>query len=357
MKLRAAIAALVVAAAAQAGPTPKPPHGANRIAIDFSRGTLRGRDKRHYALAWNGTEYRADNGNRVDAALIDALYAALTPARETPEPLDCTSHTDDYPAFVIAIDGDDPVELSSSSNCGAYAPWNIERGGKLYVQFSGAAWQGLAPIFAAVDASWDVAPFDADGGGEVLLALYSPADGASTGDAETCALSLEANVQLRRFFGAPIRVEQLGVSCRLSKGSACGKPQAAGMIAFGAIEVHLELACTNGVATALPHSLDTYKPALGFVASKPVRALVAAMGSATVRLEFDGYSWKLEPNVAGIPALSWVPGDRTIWLHSTGARNDAFWRALAIDPKPLVGSVGGTPVIDEKIDFAGRIVR
>ncbi len=355
MKHVAAIAA--IAAAAQAGPTAKPPYGANRVAIDFSRSTLRGHDKRHYALVWNGTEYRTDNGNRVDAALIDALYAALTPTRETPDRLDCNSHTDDYPAFDIAIEGDDPVELTSTSNCGSYAPWNIERDGKLFVQFSGDAWGALASIFAAVDSTWHVGPWDS-GGGSVLLAIYSPADGASTGDAERCARSLEANPQLRRFFGAPIRVEQLGVSCNTSRSPDCSKPQTDGMIAFGPIEVHLDVTCTNGVGAVLPRSLDAYKPALGFVASKPVRALVAAMGSATAPLEFDGFSWAIDPDVAGIPRLSWVPGDRTIWLHAIGndPPNAAFWHALAIDPKPLIGSVGGTPVIDEKIDFAGAIV-
>jgi hypothetical protein len=353
------VAAIVVAtaAAAHAEPMAKPPHGVKQLTIDFSRRTLRRADKRHYALAWNGNTYVADKGSRVDAALIDALYAALAPTRETPEQLGCTSHTDDYPSFDIAIDGDDPVELTSQSNCGLYVPWNIERGGKLYVQYSGAAWRALAPIFAAVDSSWRIEPWEGDSSGDVLLGLYSPADGASSGDAEKCARSLEANAQLRRFFGAAIRVEQLGMFCKLADSADCSKPRASGTIAFGAIAVHLDVTCKNGVATPLQPSLDNYKPALVFVASKPVRALVAAMGSATVQLKFDRYSWKLEPNVDGIPQLSWVPGDPTIWLHSVGARNDAFWHALAIDPKPLISSVGGAPVIDEKIDFAGTIVR
>jgi hypothetical protein len=353
MKLVTAIA--VAAAVAHAGPTAKPPHGANRLTIDYSRRTLRRGDQRHYTLVWNGSAYATETGKRVDAALIDALYAAIAPTRETPDELGCNSHTDDYPAFEIAIDGDDPVKLTSTSNCGAYVPWNIERGGKLFVQFSGAAWNALAPIFAAVDSSWNIRR-ETDGG-EILLAIYVPAEGASTGDAETCARSLEADARLRRFFGAQIRVEQLGVWCRLDDSPDCSKPRASGMIAFGAFDVTVDLACTNGVATVLPKSLAMYKPALGFVASKPVRALAAAVGNATVQLKFDGYSWKLEPNVDGVPQLSWVPGDRTIWLHSIGARSDAFWHALAIDPTPLIGSVGGAPVIDEKIDFAGAIVR
>jgi hypothetical protein len=357
MKLLAAVV-IAAAAVAQAGPTAKPPHGADRIEIDYSRITLHHRARRQITLAWDGEAYIADNHQRVDAALIVALYAALAPTREVPERLACNSHTDDYSAFEIAIEGDDPVELSSTSNCAAYVPWNIQRNAKLFVQFSGDAWKALAPIFAAVDTGLNVEPWHHDGG-EVLLAIYSPAEGASTGDAETCARSLEANAQVRRFFAAPIRVEQLGLVCELATSPDCAVPQASGTIVFGGLAVHVELTCANGVATPSLRSLATYKPALGFVASKPVRALVAAMGSATTPLVFDGYSWAIDPDTAGLPRLSWVPGETTMWLHAIGdaAPNPAFWKALAIDPAPLVGTVGGTNVIDEKIDFAGAIVR
>ncbi|HEY1551179.1 MAG TPA: hypothetical protein VGG28_25290 [Kofleriaceae bacterium] len=359
MKLHAAIAAVVAAATASAEPVDKPPHGAKHVTIDFARRTLRHGDKRHYTLAWNGNTYVADNGAHVDGALIDALYAGLVPTRETQGELGCNSHTDDYPHFAITIDGNDPVELTSSSNCGDYVPWNIERGGKQLVQYGGAAWRALAPILTAVDSSWRVEPWERDGG-EVLLGLYSPADGASFGDAEKCAHSLEANAQLKRFFAAPIRVEQLGIYCELATSPDCAKPKVSGMLAFGAIDVSLDLTCSQaGVAAPVQTSLDQYKAALGFVASKPVRAFAAAMGSATVRLKFDNYSWKLDSNVDGIPSLSWVPGDPTIWLYAIdhGAPNDVFWQTLGIDPKPLVTFNGSTPVTDEKIDFAGKIVR
>ena len=133
----------LAAGVASASPQAKPPHGAKRIAIDYTWHSFTS-DEAHYKLAWNGTTYTA--GKRtIDPALIEALYASLTNLRDAPDQLHCMSHTDDYPAFIVTIDGDEPLKIDSASNCHAYVPWNVARDGKQQVQFSGDIWRALHP--------------------------------------------------------------------------------------------------------------------------------------------------------------------------------------------------------------------
>src|SRR5579863_1366947 len=113
----------------------RPPHGAKRVAIDYTYTSFH-HDEKHYLIEWTADGYIS--GKRaIDGKVIDALYAALTELHDSDSEQRCISHTDDYPEFTVTVDGDEPLEVATKSNCHDNVPWNITRKGKRYAQYNG----------------------------------------------------------------------------------------------------------------------------------------------------------------------------------------------------------------------------
>jgi hypothetical protein len=354
-------AVLLVAGTAQAAPA-KPPHGATKISIDYTWQSF-SHDERHYTLAWDGTRYVSDKKKPIDGALVAALYASLTTTRETSDQMQCISHTDDYPAFVIKIEGDEPVTITSDSNCHAYVPWMIDKGGKLYVQFSGDAWRGLAPILAGLDGKWqgNTPVATTSMGGEMIgLGEYRPgpkaAGGKSTGDAEKCAHSFEINPQAKQLFGE-IHVETAVLACDLGDSKDCTSDVAEATFAMAGLDAQIDFACTNGVASIPPRAAQAYADLQKLTSSKVVRAVVK-VSKDRPRLWNNG-TWSIEASSEDVPMLAWDPRGTTIEARTFGATkpNAAFWKELGIDPTPYVKVRDGFAELELKLDFAGRIVK
>ena len=364
MKPALRVATVLVAGIAHADPQPaaKPPHGAQHLSIDY-RWQSFSRDERHYKLAWNGTAYTA--GTRaIDPKLVDALYASLVKLRPAPDPLRCISHTDDYPAFTIAIDGDEPVAIDSESNCHAYVPWNVAIGGKHLVQFDGSIWRALAPILVAADDRWkrggnSPMASTAMGGEMVLLGAYKAsgvASGTPTGDAAACAHSLETNPQARAILGEPIAVSELELGCDLSASPECTTGESEATFAWQGLAARIDLPCTQGTVSLPRELVATLTELAGFVASKPVRTLVKVAHDPP-RLWNNG-EWNVESIGGGAPTLSWKPGTTTIGARSFGEPpSPAFWKALGIDVSRLVSSPADDSKLELQLDFRGNRVK
>ena len=341
---------------ARAAPA-KPPHGATKISIDYTWQSF-SHDERHYTLAWDGARYVSDKKKPIDGALVDALYASLTNARETVDPMQCISHTDDYPAFSIKIDGDEPLTITSQSNCHAYVPWMIGKGGKLYAQFTGDAWRGLAPILAGLDGKWQgntpVATMSM-GGEMVGLGQYKAGDN-STSDVAKCVHRFEINPQAKQLFG-DIHVEEAGLGCDLGDSKDCTSDIAEAKLATDGLDAQIDFACTNGVASIPPQQAKAYAELKRFTSSKVVRAVVKVSKSPP-RLWNNG-TWSLESSTEGVPMLSWDPSGTTIDARDYGGtKPDAgFWKALGIDPKAYVHVRDGFSELEVKLDFGGRVVK
>jgi hypothetical protein len=349
-------AVILVAGTAQAGPA-KPPHGATKISIDYTWQSF-SHDERHYTLAWDGTRYVSDKKKPIDGALVDALYAALGNTHETAGRLQCISHTDDYPAFVITIEGDEPLTITSSSNCHAYVPWMIEKAGKLSVQFTGDAWRGLAPILAGLDGTWQAnepAATMSYGAEKVRLGHYEPG-GTSTGDAAKCAHSFEIDPQAKQLFGE-IHVEEAALACDLNASTDCTSEVVGAKFVFDGLDAQLEFACTGGVASLTPPQVKAYAELKRFTSSKVVRADVK-VSKGRPRLWKDG-RWNVESQSDGVPFLEWSPPDTTIAARDSGSTkpNAAFWSELGLAPKPYAKVPVGYTQLEVTLDFGGHVVK
>ena len=358
MKLSVWIVALLAASVAQADPKAKPPHGAKQITIDYTWQSFSS-DEWHTKLEWNGSTYTA--GKRtIDPKLIDALYASLTDLKDEAEELRCISHTDDYPAFKISVDGDEPVKISSESNCHAYVPWNITMGGKQRAQFSGDVYRALKPILVGADDRWKKGGNSPEastyGGGEMVgLGEFDASSGKASGDAGKCAHSFETNPQAKLVLG-DIKVTELQLGCDLGASKDCSAGEAQAAFEWQGLTTQLDIPCTNGVVT-LPATASTALTELkAFVTSKPVRALVK-LSTRPPRLWNRG-SWNAEGDFDGAPILDWSPKSTTISARAFGQTLPVtFWKELGIDPKPLAKKHDGFFELELKLDFAGKRVK
>jgi hypothetical protein len=350
---------VLVGAVSQAAPGAKAPHGAKKISIDYTWQSF-SHDERHYKLEWDGTHYVSDKKMQVDSKLVDALYASLTTTRETTDPLQCISHTDDYPAFVITIEGDEPLTLTSRSNCHAYVPWMVNKGGKLYVQFTGDAWRGLSPLLAAVDVKWKAnEPMATMSYGGEMVGLGEYGNGQSIGDAEKCAHSFEINPQAKQLFGDPIKIDEAQLGCDLGQSADCTSDVAEAAFVINGINMQIDFACTNGVASIPPQAAKAYAELAKFTSSKVVRAVVKVSGTNPRPRLWNNGSWNIESGTEGVPMLDWDPKTNVIDARDFGGSkpNAAFWKELGIDPKPLVKMRDGYPELEVKLDLGGKIVK
>ncbi len=350
----------LAAGVASANPQAKPPHGATRIAIDYTWQSFSS-DEAHYKLAWNGTAYTV-NQRKVDPALIDALYASLTNLRDVPDQLHCMSHTDDYPAFTVTIEGDEPLKIDSESNCHAYVPWNVMRDGKHQVQFSGDIWRALSPVLAASDDRWKRggnSPIATTSLGVEMVGLGEFHRGDkldADGDAGKCVRDLETSADARRLFGE-IHVEELGLGCELSASPDCTAAEVEAVFTWRGLRAQIDVPCTNGKISLPPALVAAYAEADKFLLSKPVRTIVKLSQDAP-RLWNNGM-WNVEAGGEGMPMLAWQP--KTTVIEARGIGDDklplAYWNELGIDAKPLVKQRNGFSELDVKLDFAGKLVK
>jgi hypothetical protein len=357
MKHTVWIAAVLLAGGARADSKIKPPHGAQHVSIDYTWQSFT-KDERHYKLAWNGTAYTADK-RTIDPKLVDVLIGSLVNLRPAPDTLRCMSHTDDYPAFTIAIDGDDPVTIVSESNCHAYVPWNITRGGKHLVQFDGSIWRALSPLLAAADDRWKTGgnqPIATTtmGGEMVALGEYKAGDPV-TGDAASCAHSFETSPQAHAILGDAITVSELVLGCDLAASPDCTVGETEASVVWQGLSAQLDLPCTNGQVTMPPPLVASLTELKGFMASKPVRTLVK-LASSPPRMWNNG-NWAIDGGMTA-PMLSWKPGTTTIEARSMGEKlSPAYWKELGIDAAKLATKRDGYVELDLKLDFSGKRVK
>jgi hypothetical protein len=334
------VAFVMVAGVAAAG-TPKPPHGAKHIAIDYTHTSFQ-HHEHHYVLDWRDGAYHTDT-RTVDASLVAALYGTLAHAQPAAERLTCISHTDDYPDFAIVVDGDQPLALESKSNCHDHVPWNLTANGKLLVQFDAAAGRAVADLLVAIDFdTWKDAFRDAPFGMErVVLGDYSAGKPATSAAAATCARAFESDKRAKKLFGDPLRVTSLQLGCDLAQSSDCSAPAASATFLWEGVEARVEVPCAKGTIDISADLADTFAKLRAFVASKPMRTLVK-LAKAPPRL-FDNRRWTAMALDRDLPELDLVPGSALIEARSTGDKGASavpFWSALGLDPKPLTQSIG-----------------
>ncbi|MFT3696364.1 MAG: hypothetical protein QM831_24705 [Kofleriaceae bacterium] len=349
---------LLLTTIATAGPDkPKAPHGVTKIQIDYAWQSFSS-DKWNATLTWDGTTFVSDKKKKIDPKLIDALYGAFS-GKAASDPQQCISHTDDYPSFKVTIDGDDPVVFGSDSNCHAYVPWNITRGGKLAVQYNGDVFKAFQPILAATDDRWKqggnapVASFYGGAGERIDLGQYEASSGQSTGDAAKCARSLETNPQARTLFGDGIKVEEAYVSCSLGKSADCSQSEATMLFGWQGIRAQLDIPCTGGQVSIPPVMNDQMAQVSKFLGSKVVRAIVKNSDKG-VRL-FERDDWHLD---AGGSMVDWAPKTNVIQIHWMGEKpNPALWKDIGVDVKSKMKKQYDWYSVDVKVDFDGKLVK
>ena len=338
---------------ASAGPS----HGAKRVTIDYTYSSFH-HDERHYTVEWKTTGYVA--GKRaIDGKVIDGLYDALTGLHDSADEQRCISHTDDYPEFTVTIEGDDPLVVSSKSNCHGYVPWNVTRKGKRFAQYNGQAGRAVRALLFAIDPDHWKRPPDSpeatmDMGTEyVPIAEYRPGD--TTTPAGSCARELEHDARSRELFGEAVTVGELVLVCDLSASPECTATIAASKLRWDGVEAQLELPCTGGhvdFAAGTARIAELHR----LLDSKPVRALVKLSGR-TPRLFFAG-TWRILASDGDLPDLDYEPGTAAIEARAAsehGPGGVAFWKALGLDAAKLTKVQDGFSVTSATLDFDGRV--
>jgi len=264
VRLLASLTILVFASIASADRKPKPPHGATRIAIDYEFTSFQ-RDERHYVIEWAKSGGYRTGSRAVDPKLVDALYASLTALRAADEPLRCISHTDDYPRFTVTVEGSEPLEVSTQSNCHGYVPWNIKRDGKQLVQFTGAVGGAVHGLLAAAEPERWKTPFEgrhAMGFERVVVSHYAPG-AVTTSAAGTCALDLKKRG--RPVFGEQVKVAELDLACDLGESPDCTAVTARATIVWTGVEVAVDLACPRGKVDLATNVRARFEPVKKFL--------------------------------------------------------------------------------------------
>ena len=360
MRALVAILALVAPAAAE----PKPSNGIAHIAINYTYTSFH-QNALSYSIQWKDGAYRI--GQRaIDRAAVDALFAALTDLKSSDRELRCISHTDDYPEYHVTLGTDawtPTIELGSSSNCHANVPWNIQRDGKRYVQYSGAAGRALRALLVAIDpGNWKRGPDSPEAstsgpGAEEVIALDDyKQGGAQTSAAGACARDLETSAQAKQFFGASPRVKELTLYCDLAKSADCSATAVRADFMWSGLTASVELPCMNA-KVAFTKELEQVRD---FVASKPVRTAVKLAGATGVRLWPAWGTWQLEGGSERVPRMEFTPGTAAIGARSVGTRGPtalAFWKELGLDVRKLSHKDHGWTETTAKLDFAGKLVR
>jgi hypothetical protein len=343
----------------------RPPAGATRITIDYTYSSFH-HNELHYKLAWNKTEYRADTKKSIDGKLVEALYASLTDLREFDDDIRCMSHTDDYPRFTIAIEGDSPVILNTESNCHANVPWNVIRNGKHYAQFNADIPKAVYKLLAAVDPDhWkgraDRPESFTEFGEEIVgLGEFSLALKRTSPAAVACVRDLETSPRAKKLFGEALAVSELDLMCSLSSSADCRDTIALATFGWDGVEAQVELPCTKGVIEIPAPAAAQLTELRAFLDSKVARTLVRMAGKHPPRVWSNG-SWMMEAMIDHGPMITFKPGTKTINIRSVGDKGPsavAFLKELGIDAKRVTTKQGDAFFETEaNVDFDGHLVK
>lgn len=343
----------------------RPPAGATRITIDYTYSSFH-HNELHYKLAWNKTRYRADTKRSIDGKLIEALYASLTDLREFDDDIRCISHTDDYPRFTIAIEGDSPVILKTESNCHANVPWNVIRNGKHYAQFNADIPRAVYRLLAAVDPDhWKGgadSPEASMSFGEEMVGLgeFSPTFKRASPAAMACVKDLETSPRVKQLFGEALAVSELSLMCSLSSGADCRDTIALATFGWDGVEAQVELPCTKGVIEIPAPAAAQLTELRAFLDSKVARTLVRMAGGHPPRVWNNG-SWMMEAMIDDGPMITFKPGTKTINIRGAGDKGPsavAFLKELGIDARRVTTKQGDSFFETEaNVDFHGHLVK
>jgi hypothetical protein len=341
--------------ASSAGADKKPPHGATRISIDYTHSSFQ-RDEAHYVIEWGKRGGYIAGKRAVDPKLIDSLYASLTNLRAAEEPLRCISHTDDYPAFTINVEGSEPIEVSTSSNCHDYVPWNVKRDGKQLVQFTGNAAAAVHALLVAVDPDRWKTRFRRQlthGIEHVIVSDHTAGDPTKSA-ASVCASDLEARG--RPAFGEQVKVSDLDLSCDLGSSPDCTAVTANVNVVWTGVDVRISLACTNGKMDLSAAEIAKLAAVKKLLDSKPVRVMVQ-LATRPPRMWGMG-TWQISSGDLELPGLEWTPGSQVIEARIVGHGKPAgtkFWNALRLDATKLTRRSDGWFETRARLDFSGRL--
>jgi len=358
--MKLALAAIALAATVvHADPAHRPK--VKSVTIDYKYTSFH-RNELHYVIeAKPGGGFQLKD-KAVDSAVVDALYAALTGLHSVDSVERCISHTDDYPSFKIAIDGERPIELASDSNCHLGVPWIVTEHGKLAAQYNGAIGIALHQLLAAIDSGhWKTGPDSPEalmglGGERVRLDDYTAGDPAGT-PAAACAKTIETDPRIHVALGEDIHISMLLLACDLGTSPECTLPTATASFLWQGFAATFEFPCLNGKVDFTKAVAADLTDLRAFLESKPMRVL-KGLATKPPRVDREG-PWVVETWREDLPALQYAPGRlvveaRAVSEHGPGA---AFWKALGIDPKPLTQKDAASFITSATLDFAGKLVK
>ena len=128
-----------------------PADRAKRVEIKHQHAGDQAHKRVSYELAFVDGEYEFDGYPLDRAEAVSALQKSvenLTPS----DSLKTCRFAPTKPTFRITLPmGDERVELISTSQCKDWAPWNVIKGGKLYVQLDGSVGKALLPILQEIN--------------------------------------------------------------------------------------------------------------------------------------------------------------------------------------------------------------
>ena len=343
----------------------KPPAGASKITIDYTYRSFHSNEL-HYTLEWNKSAYRSDTKVVVDGKLIEALYASLTDLKPFDDDIACISHTDDYPKFTIAIEGDSPVVINSESNCHANVPWNVIENGKHSAQLTGAIPKAVYKLLAAVDSKhWSGradAPDASTSFGTEIVAIGEFRRGSHPGNAAAtaCVHEVETSAKVKQVFGESPQVRELNLGCDLGQSKDCARLVAESEFGWDGVALQIELPCTKGIVDIAAPLAAQIAELRTFVDSKPMRTLVRLSGKEAPRVWNNG-EWTSEGQFDDAPMVAFTPGKKTIHLRAIGERGPAavkYLRELGIDAKKATKHAKGNMFFetDLDVDFNGKLV-
>ncbi|MFT3696365.1 MAG: hypothetical protein QM831_24710 [Kofleriaceae bacterium] len=332
-----------------------PHHGVTKIQIDYEHTSFQDTEW-HATITWNGTAFVADK-RVIDPKLIDLLYTSLGNTKPDTDPRTCNSHTDDYPDFKIAIDGDEPLRLESTSNCHAHVPWNITKGAGLGVQFTGEAWTGLSQLLAAVDGNqWKAAttPIPIYVGEQVSFGTYASDTPAKSGVVPArCAKAFEAHPQVRELFGA-ITIDHVEAFCVMSESKDCSSLLAQVTWDWGNVQNEETFPCVAGAITVPPTIVTEAQELRPWLATKVMRTLLGTSIQNPIQFG-DRYALTLRDRDFDV---FWKPKTEVVELVSQNTpAAQSVWKQLGLDPKALLVKEDGLDVIKAVVNFNGKLVK
>jgi hypothetical protein len=335
-----------------------------RLVIEYKHSGWRHEARTYVVEARKGGKF--SSGERtIDASLVDAVATAAVANLHPSDGMStCSSHTDDSPSFHVTIKGRRTIELFSTSHCARNAPWNVARGGELFVQYDASVAPPLYALLAVIEPErWKPSPPKGVGHERLLLGA-TPSDyrgsrpagvKRSASRAAACARSVEASAEVRAALGGPVTITHLSIGCDVEREPACRRTEARGWMAWRGIDLRLPFTCVDETVDAASFSapLAVVTP---FVDSKVFAAwLSVAGGKGTLELELPG---ALRLRSLRAPEVWYNASTQTIDVRAQDKAADApFWTALGIDPSTRIyEGPDHYQSSRARLDLAGRLL-